>query len=99
MSFYGGLWYLSFKSCRGQMLFTHLPLEFLKISMGTIVFSFLTVGNGLSLSKFSFIGLLEELSQCSGEGVGRKVCVTSLLPKELRAGVVFYAFKVPVCSN
>lgn len=72
LSFYGGLWYLSFKSCKGQMLFTHLPLEFLKISMGTIVFSFLTVGNGLSLSKFSCIGLLEELSRCSGKGVGGK---------------------------
>lgn len=49
------------------MLFTHLPLEFLKISMGTVVFSFLTVGNGLSLSKFSFIGLLEGFSKWSGE--------------------------------
>lgn len=35
--------------------------------MGTIVFSFLTVGNDLSLSKFSFIGLLEDFSKWSGE--------------------------------
>lgn len=66
--------------------------------MGMIVFSFLTVGNGLSLSKFSSIGLsglMEGLSKCSGKGVWRKVCVTSfLLPNQLGAGVAFYAFKV-----
>lgn len=63
-----------------------------------IVFSFLTVGNGLSLSKFSSLGLsglMEGSSKCSGQGVWRKVCVTSfLLPNELGEGVAFYAFKV-----
>lgn len=58
-----------------------------------IVFSSLTVGNGLSLSKFSSIGLLEGLSKCSGKGVWRKVSVTFLLPVQLGAGVAFYAFK------
>lgn len=62
--------------------------------MGTIVFSSLTVGNGLSLSKFSSIGLLEGLSKCSGKGVWRKVSVTFLLPIQLGAGIAFYAFKI-----
>lgn len=64
---------------------------------GMIVFSFLTVGNGLSLSKFSFIGLsglMEGLSKCSVKGVWRKVCMTFLLPNQLGAGVACYAFKV-----
>lgn len=65
--------------------------------MRRTVFSLLTVGNGLSLSKFSSIGisgLMEGSSNCSGKGVQRKICVTFLLPNQLGAGVAFYAFKV-----
>lgn len=65
--------------------------------MRRIVFSLLTVGNGLILSKFSSIdisGLMEGSSNCSSKGVWRKICVTFLLPNQLGAGVALYAFKV-----